>query len=72
LDERYFTGLEGKYRFDLHFLLQEENAPAGEHIVRARGAWFGNRSISAEVDLQPGKYEVGAVQSKVSRQTAHN
>lgn len=26
--------------------------------MRARGAWFGNRSISAEVDLEPGKYEV--------------
>ncbi|KAF2194304.1 cysteine proteinase [Zopfia rhizophila CBS 207.26] len=58
LDDRYFRGLEGKYRFDLHFLLQEEGAAAGEHIVRARGAWFGNRSISAEVDLTPGKYEI--------------
>ncbi|KAF2786476.1 cysteine proteinase [Melanomma pulvis-pyrius CBS 109.77] len=58
LDDRYFCGLEGQYRFDLHFLLQEENTPSGEHIVRARGAWFGNRSISAEVELQPGKYEV--------------
>jgi chemotaxis protein histidine kinase CheA len=38
--------------------LQEEGAPVGEHIVRARGAWFGNRSISAEVDLDPGKYEI--------------
>lgn len=26
--------------------------------MRARGAWFGNRSISAEVDLEPGLYEV--------------
>lgn len=26
--------------------------------MRARGAWFGNRSISAEVDLEPGSYEV--------------
>lgn len=26
--------------------------------MRARGAWFGNRSISAEVDLDPGLYEV--------------
>ncbi|KAF2279234.1 cysteine proteinase [Westerdykella ornata] len=58
LDDRYFKGLEGKYRFDLHFLLQEEGAEPGEHIVRARGAWFGNRSISADVDLEPGKYEV--------------
>ncbi|KAF2258690.1 cysteine proteinase [Lojkania enalia] len=58
LDDRYFHGLEGKYHFDLHFLLQEEGSPIGDHIVRARGAWFGNRSISAEVDLEPGKYEV--------------
>jgi len=58
LDERYFKGLEGKYYFDLHFILQEAGAETGDHIVRVRGAWFGNRSISAEVDLEPGKYEV--------------
>lgn len=38
--------------------MQEQNAEAGDHIVRARGAWFGNRSISAEVDLEIGTYEV--------------
>ncbi|CAI6328970.1 unnamed protein product [Periconia digitata] len=58
LDDRYFKGLEGKYSFDLHFLLQEEGASPGDHIVRARGAWFGNRSISAEIDLGPGRYQV--------------
>ncbi|KAH7128524.1 hypothetical protein B0J11DRAFT_431772 [Dendryphion nanum] len=58
LDDRYFKGLEGKYGFDLHFLLQEKGSKPGDHIVRARGAWFGNRSISAEVDLEPGQYEV--------------
>lgn len=58
MDERYFRGLEGKYDFNLHFILQEKNAEAGDHIVRARGAWFGNRSISAEVDLEVGTYEV--------------
>lgn len=58
LDDRYFRGLEGKYDFDLHFVLQEQGAGAGDHIVRARGAWFGNRSISAEVDLEVGTYEV--------------
>lgn len=26
--------------------------------MRVRGAWFGNRSISAEVDVEPGLYEV--------------
>lgn len=58
MDERYFRGLEGKYSFDLHFILQEKNAAVGDHLVRARGPWFGNRSISAEVDLEPGVYEV--------------
>lgn len=58
MDERYFKGLEGKYNFDLHFILQEKNAEPGHHIVRARGAWFGNRSISAEVELEAGIYEV--------------
>lgn len=58
LDHRYFKGLRGKYTFDLHFVLQEKNTPVGDYIVRARGAWFGNRSVSAEVTLEPGKYEV--------------
>jgi hypothetical protein len=58
LDDRYFRGLEGKYDFDLHFILQEQGCDAGDHIVRARGAWFGNRSISAEVNLEAGVYEV--------------
>lgn len=42
----------------MHFILQEKDTEPGDYIVRARGAWFGNRSISAEVDLQPGVYEV--------------
>ena len=42
----------------MHFLLQEAGAETDDHIVRARSAWFGNRSISAEVDLKPGCYEV--------------
>lgn len=50
--------MEGKYDFDLHFILQGKGAESGDHIVRARGAWFGNRSISAEVDLEAGIYEV--------------
>ncbi|KAH6629480.1 hypothetical protein C7974DRAFT_187588 [Boeremia exigua] len=58
LDGRYFRGLEGKYDFDLHFILQEKDTESGDYIVRARSAWFGNRSISAEVELEPGIYEV--------------
>ena len=42
----------------MHFILQEQGSAAGDYIIRARGAWFGNRSISAEVDLEAGVYEV--------------
>lgn len=38
--------------------MQEQGSVAGDYIIRARGAWFGNRSISAEVDLEAGVYEV--------------
>jgi hypothetical protein len=39
-------------------VLQVGGAEGTEHIVRARGPWFGNRSISAEVDLPAGIYDV--------------
>lgn len=42
----------------MHFILKEKDTEDGDYIVRARGAWFGNRTISAEVDLEPGVYEV--------------
>lgn len=59
LDERYFVGLEGSYEFSLHFLLQEENGKPGEHICRVRPAHpWENRSVSCEIDLEPGRYEV--------------
>ena len=59
LDSRYFIGLEGRYNFELHFILQEEKAPVGKHIVRARGSTPATgRSVSAEVDLKPGRYKV--------------
>ena len=59
LDERYFVGLEGQYQFSLHFLLREVGSPAEEHICRVRPVHdWENRSVSCEVDLEPGKYEV--------------
>ena len=44
----------------MQFLLQEENAKPGEYVVRARASqsWWPTRSISAEVNLEPGRYEV--------------
>lgn len=65
LDERYFTGLEGEYRYSLHFILQaapsdgSSTAVDHEHICRVRPIHdWENRSVSCEVELDPGKYFV--------------
>ncbi|TLS23621.1 uncharacterized protein PpBr36_06398 [Pyricularia pennisetigena] len=59
LDDRYFRGLEGQYDFSLHFVLQEQGAKSGDHICRVRaGIYNGNRSVSCEVELEAGCYEV--------------
>ncbi|KAL8750607.1 MAG: hypothetical protein Q9184_006369 [Pyrenodesmia sp. 2 TL-2023] len=57
LDSRYYSGLEGLYRFQLHFHLYAD----GDHdlIVASRGNYLGSRSVSAECELLPGKYNVG-------------
>ncbi|KAH6695406.1 calpain-1 catalytic subunit [Plectosphaerella plurivora] len=57
LDDRYFRGLSGGYRFELHFVLRD--ATTGERICRVRPAHsWDTRSVSCEVDLPPGRYEV--------------
>jgi hypothetical protein len=58
LDDRYIRGLEGKYAFNLSFSLRREDAEAGNYIIRVYGPWFGIRSVSAEVYLGVGTYEV--------------
>ncbi|KAJ4387788.1 hypothetical protein N0V93_008390 [Gnomoniopsis smithogilvyi] len=59
LDNRYFVGLDGQYHYELHFLLKEQGAPSIDYICRVRQAnRWDNRSVSAEVYLEPGKYEV--------------
>ncbi|KAL1617062.1 hypothetical protein SLS54_008057 [Diplodia seriata] len=60
LDDRYFRGLEGQYDFELHFVLQEAGSEVGDHIARVRPSRAGplQRSVSAEVELDPGKYQV--------------
>ncbi|EOD43606.1 putative calpain family cysteine protease protein [Neofusicoccum parvum UCRNP2] len=59
LDERYFQGLEGQYSFELHFLLKKEGSDVGDHLARASPSMgSAQRSVSAEIDLEPGKYEV--------------
>ncbi|MDA4131974.1 MAG: hypothetical protein OK454_02445, partial [Thaumarchaeota archaeon] len=51
--------MEGQYTFSLHFLLQEVDGKPGEHLCRVRPIHeWENRSVSCEVELEPGKYEV--------------
>ncbi|KAG7109137.1 Calpain-8 like protein [Verticillium longisporum] len=57
LDDRYFRGLEGQYRFDLGFRLHR--AGDGEaYVVRSEPAYRMRRSVNVELDLEAGNYEV--------------
>lgn len=55
-DDRYFMGLEGRYRFDLHFRLYKEGEDT--YIVRSMLGTGSGRSCSAELELEPGNYSV--------------
>ena len=54
LDSRYFMGLSGQYAFTMAFRVHKVNETA--YLVR--GYSSGDRSAVAEVNLEPGTYEV--------------
>ncbi|KAF6835018.1 calpain family cysteine protease [Colletotrichum musicola] len=56
LDERYFKGLEGQYRFDLQFRLHK--ADQEDYVVRSQASYRMNRSVNVELDLEAGSYKV--------------
>lgn len=56
LDDRYFQGLEGQYIFHLHFRLEKEGE--SDYIVRSHGNYFMRRSVSTDIELEPGTYSV--------------
>ena len=56
LDDRYFRGLEGQYTFQLHFRLDKEGE--SDYIVRSHGNYSMNRSVSTDLELDPGDYSV--------------
>lgn len=56
LDDRYFQGLEGQYQFSLHFRLEKDGEQ--DYIVRSHGNYMMNRSVSVDLDLEPGTYSV--------------
>ncbi|KAI9707902.1 MAG: hypothetical protein M1820_004508 [Bogoriella megaspora] len=56
LDERYFHGLEGQYRFTLQFRLHKGDEE--DYIIRSQSNYSMKRSVCAEVDLEPGVYHI--------------
>ncbi|KAI9844149.1 MAG: hypothetical protein M1837_005749 [Sclerophora amabilis] len=56
LDDRYFQGLEGQYTFKLQFRVHKEGER--EYIVRSNGCLCMTRSVSTEIDLEPGRYSI--------------
>ncbi|ROT38139.1 calpain clp-1 [Sodiomyces alkalinus F11] len=60
LDDRYFKGLQGQYRFRLHFRIHEKGRPEAEdYVVRSHGNYLMSRGVSIEIpDMPAGEYSV--------------
>ena len=56
LDDRYFPGLEGQYRFQLQFRLQTSGEK--KYITQSKPSYFMSRSATTELDLEAGEYDV--------------
>ncbi|KAF1989635.1 cysteine proteinase, partial [Aulographum hederae CBS 113979] len=55
-DERYFSGLAGRYSFNLHFRLYKDDQET--YLVRSKNDSGSSRSCNAELDLEEGKYTI--------------
>lgn len=58
LDQRYFRGLEGEYEFRLQFRVERQGADEDDYIVRTHGHCFMSRSVSTDITLDAGTYDV--------------
>ncbi|PSS20630.1 hypothetical protein M430DRAFT_66307 [Amorphotheca resinae ATCC 22711] len=56
LDSRYFCGLEGQYSFQLSFRVHK--AGEEDYIVQSHGNYSMRRSVTVELELEPGEYHV--------------
>ncbi|KAG5300071.1 calpain-9 [Histoplasma capsulatum G186AR] len=56
LDERYFKGLEGQYKFHLQFRLEKEGEE--DYVIRNQNNIYMTRSVSTDITLEPGTYTV--------------
>ncbi|ORY56321.1 uncharacterized protein BCR38DRAFT_451040 [Pseudomassariella vexata] len=56
LDDRYYRGLEGQYRFEINFRLHK--AGREDYVVRSISPYCQNRSVNVELELEAGEYLV--------------
>lgn len=56
LDDRYFRGLEGRYKFGLGFRVHK--AGEDDYIVRTHTTYYMKRSCNVELELEAGEYTV--------------
>ncbi|KAI1091243.1 cysteine proteinase [Rostrohypoxylon terebratum] len=56
LDDRYYCGLEGQYRFELNFRLHKNGQE--DYVVRSISPYCQNRSVNVELELDEGEYIV--------------
>ncbi|KAI1331660.1 hypothetical protein F5Y16DRAFT_358893 [Xylariaceae sp. FL0255] len=56
LDNRYYRGLEGQYRFELNFRLHKKHQE--DYVVRSISPYCQSRSVNVELELDDGEYTV--------------
>ncbi|KAK7995462.1 calpain family cysteine protease [Apiospora arundinis] len=56
LDDRYYRGLEGQYRFELNFRVHK--AGQEDYVVRSISPYCQKRSVNVELELEAGDYLV--------------
>ncbi|KAI3342520.1 hypothetical protein F4824DRAFT_446569 [Ustulina deusta] len=56
LDDRYYRGLEGQYRFELNFRLHKKGQ--ADYVVRSIAPYRQIRSVNVELELEAGEYTV--------------
>lgn len=56
LDDRYYRGLEGQYRFELNFRVHKKGQE--DYVVRSIAPYRQNRSVNVELELEEGEYTI--------------
>ncbi|OBT63200.1 hypothetical protein VE03_07754 [Pseudogymnoascus sp. 23342-1-I1] len=69
LDERYFRGLVGQYVFLMSFRVHKKGEE--DYLMRTHGEFYRQRSVSAELFLEAGTYEIRMKVSAERNEKAH-